>query len=277
MGALKNLLTCFFPSVKPRKDILVDASTMQIYDIIPRILSKIEEGYRFVITRTNRIELSLLSTYEKPDQSSKNARAYLNLEKLYPNSFISVNDKSPLTDPDSRLIAFGALNGLEFWTSDGGARDRATDLGYKVEFLNSNKLKSNFNNEKKTGTFWQAKLEGSSLVLSNKQQIRSITIIRGRTVYQNPENGFQLKLGDQVLVCIKKTKDCIDKEYVAFAAYTIISIAESENVNIDFTHQFYDRSEPYTLKNAVYTAAVINYIDKYLPNFPKKCNKPLDL
>lgn len=276
MRAFKTFVTSLLDLLRPRNDILVDASSMQIHDIIPRIMSKIERGYRFVITLTNRWELYLLTTYEIQDTSSRNAQAYLSLESTYPNSFVSVKDSSPFRDPDSSIIRFVALNNVELWTSDGRAKDRAKLLGYeKVEFLDSNQL--NPRPEKKTGTFWQAKLEGDSLVLSNKQTIRYICIIRERKVYENPENGFELKKGDKVIVCIKKLNFDVNLEYIAFAAYTIISISESENVSIDYTHQFYDRSEPNTLKNKVYTTILNKYIDEFLPNFPEKCDKPLDL
>ena len=225
------------------------------------------------MTPTNRAEISLLTTYEKQDQSSNNAAAFLELERKYPKSFVNVNEFSRLKDPDSRIICLGLLNNAELWTSDGGAKDRAERLGYKkVKFLDSNQL--NPRPEKKNGTFWQAKLEGDSLVLSNKQTIRYICIIRDRKVYENPKNGFELKKGDKVIVCIKKLNFDVNLEYVAFAAYTIISISESDNVSIDYTHQFYDRSEPFALKNKVYTTILKKYIDKFLPNFPEKYDKP---
>ena len=256
-----------------KRKILVDASTMRIQNIIQLITAKIEQGYIFIMTPTNRAEISLLTTYEKQDQSSNNAAAFLELERKYPKSFVNVNEFSRLKDPDSRIICLGLLNNAELWTSDGGAKDRAERLGYKkVTFLDSNQL--NPRPEKKNGTFWQAKLEGDSLVLSNKQTIRYICIIRDRKVYENPGNGFELKKGDKVIVCIKKLNFDVNLEYVAFAAYTIISISESDNVSIDYTHQFYDRSEPFALKNKVYTTILKKYIDKFLPNFPEKYDKP---
>ena len=258
---------------KRDRKILVDASTMRIHNIIQLIVAKIEQGYIFIMTPTNRAEISLLTTYEKQDQSSNNAAAFLELERKYPKSFVNVNEFSRLKDPDSRIICLGLLNNAELWTSDGGAKDRAERLGYKkVKFLDSNQL--NPRPEKKNGTFWQAKLEGDSLVLSNKQTIRYICIIRDRKVYENPKNGFELKKGDKVIVCIKKLNFDVNLEYVAFAAYTIISISESDNVSIDYTHQFYDRSEPFALKNKVYTTILKKYIDKFLPNFPEKYDKP---
>ena len=66
MRAFKTFVTSLLDLLRPRNDILVDASSMQIHDIIPRIMSKIERGYRFVITLTNRWELYLLTTYEIP-------------------------------------------------------------------------------------------------------------------------------------------------------------------------------------------------------------------
>ena len=275
MEALKSFFPCFFPLRDKRKNILVDASTMQIHDIIPRIISKIKEGNKFVITRTNRIELNLLTTYEKPDISSRNASAYLSLERLYPRSFISSMDSSPLREPDARIIRFGAVNknNVQIWTSDAGALRRASDVGCDVEFFDSNKL--NPRPEKKTGNFWQAKNENGFLVLSNKQTIRSIIIVRDNKVYYNPANGFKLKIGDQIIVCIKKSHPHVDKDYIAFAAYTLISNESENNVLIDYTHQFYDKTEPRSIKNELYRAAVLNYIEKYMPDLPEECEKPM--
>ena len=143
------------------------------------------------------------------------------------------------------------------------------------KFFDSNQL--NHRPEKRIGTFWQASLEGDSLVLSNYQTIRYLCIIRGKKIYSNPENGFELKKGDKLIVCIRKLNFDVNLEYVAFAAYTIISISEFNNIRIDYTHQFYDRSEPYTLKNHIYTTILMKYIEKFLPNFPEKCKKPLNL
>ena len=275
MEALKSFFPCFFPLRDKRKNILVDASTMQIHDIIPRIISKINEGNKFVITRTNRIELNLLTTYEKPDLSSRNAAAYLSLERLYPRSFISIMDSSPLRDPDARIIRFGAVNknNVQIWTSDAGALGRANNVGCDVEFFDSNKL--NPRPEKKIGTFWQAKNENGFLVLSNKQTIRSIIIVRENQVYYNPANGFKLKIGDQIIVCIKKSHPHVDKDYIAFAAYTLISNESENNVLIDYTHQFYDKTEPRLIKNELYRAAILNYIKKYMPDLPEEFDKTM--
>ncbi len=258
---------------KRDKKILVDASAMQIHNIIQQIVAKIEQGYIFIMTPTNRAEINLLTTYEKPDQSSNNAAAFLELESKYPKSFVNVNDFSRLKDPDSRIICFGLLNKVEIWTADGGMKDRASALGWKVNFLDSKKL--NPSSEKK-GTFWQAMFEGDSLLLSNKQTIRSIMIIREKKAYINPQNGFALKINDKILVLIKKVDTSINKEYIAFAAYTVISISATDNVTIDYTHRFYDRFEPKNLKNDVYRVAILNYIDTYLPDFPDKCAKPIE-
>lgn len=278
MEALKSFFPRFFPLRDKRKNILVDASTMQIHDIIPKIISKIKEGNKFVITRINRIELYLMTTYEKQDISSMNASAYLALERLYPRSFISIMDSSALRDPDARIIRFGAvnLNNVQIWTSDAKALEIANNVGCDVEFFDSNKLNPRPEKpEKKTGTFWQAKNENGFLVLSNKQTIRSITIVRENQVYYNPANGFKLKIGDQIIVCIKKAHPNVDKDYIAFAAYTLISNESENNIHIDYTHQFYDKTEPRLIKNELYRAAVLNYIEKYMPDLPEKCDKPL--
>ena len=275
MEALKSFFPCFFPLRDKRKNILVDASTMQIHDIIPRIISKIKEGNKFVITRTNRIELNLLTTYEKPDISSRNASAYLSLERLYPKNFISTMDSTPLRDPDARIIRFGAVNikNVQIWTSDAGALGRASDVGCDVKFFDSHKL--NPRPEKRTGNFWQAKNENGFFVLSNKQTIRSIIIVRENQVYYNPANGFKLKIGDQIIVCIKKSHPHVDKDYIAFAAYTLISNESENNVLIDYTHQFYDKTEPRLIKNKLYRAAVLDYIEKYMPDLPEECDKTM--
>ncbi len=276
MEALKSFFPCFFPLRDKRKNILVDASTMQIHDIIPRIISKIKEGNKFVITKTNRIELNLLTTYEKPDISSRNASAYLSLERLYPKNFISIMDSTPLRDPDARIIRFGAVNNknnVQIWTSDAGALRRASDVGCDVKFFDSTKL--NPRPEKRTGNFWQAKNENGSLVLSNKQTIRSIIIVRENQVYYNPANGFKLKIGDQIIVCIKKSHPHVDKDYIAFAAYTLISNESENNVLIDYTHQFYDKTEPRLIKNKLYRAAILDYIEKYMPDLPEECDKTM--
>lgn len=277
MGALKKIFPfVVFPGGR-RKYILVDASVMQIQDIITRIKAKIVDGYIFVITTTNRQELEKLTKHITEDLSSENARLYLELERENPNNFVSVSDFWTFTDPNLRILQYIIRHNIELWTSNTDLAINANRFDSKVEFWDP-KVYNSLTKVKGKGTFWQARLEGGSLILDNNQIDRLVWVVRNNRLYANPKNGFEFLIGDEVIVAIKKYNPNVNLYYIAFAAYTIVAIANNNNVTINFTHQFYDRREPKTeLQNQLYKTAVLSYIDQYFSDIPDELKKPTEL
>ncbi len=278
MEALKKIFPFILLPGEQRKDILVDASVMQIQDIIARIEAKIKDGYTFVITTTNRQELEKLTKHIKDDLSSENARKYLELQKSYPNNFSSVADLWTFSNPDLRILQFIKRHNVELWTSDTELAINANSFDSKVEFWDPKVYNKTMTKIKGKGTFWQARLEGGSLILDNNQKDRLVWVVRNDRLYTNPKNGFEFMIGDEVIVAIKKYNPKVNLYYIAFAAYTIVAIANNNNVTINYTHQFYDKREPKTeLQNQLYKTAVLSYIEKYFSDIPDELKKPTEL
>ena len=75
------------------------------------------------------------------------------------------------------------------------------------------------------------------------------------------------------LKIIKKKNEILHKN-TAFGAYTVVSISEDANVEVNYTHQYYDEYEPRSrLSNPQYKIFVLDFISKHFNNFPEKIDE----
>ena len=256
-----------------KKDIVVDASAMAIINIIGRINSLIEEGYRFILLETTREELDKLQKYKGEDVSKWNASKFLGMSQQDRDHFFNVRERFLFKDPDNRIAQFCINNkdSVILWTADKRLAAEVNGSNVEVLYLGPDGMTIPEQKNKRISKFYQATMQDNDLCIMNNRQDREIWIIRNGECIKNPDNGFKLRLKDQIMVAIRKQNHEFRKPYVAFAAYTIIAISDNNNVQVDYTHQYYDVDEPRTkLSNPQYKLFVLNFIQTHFNYFPDK-------
>ena len=252
-----------YPSLQ--EDIYIDASVMQIADIIPRIEEKLNLGYNFLMLDFTLTDLKRMLGFKVNDNSKINVKKLFDLKQQNENHFIVVS--APLIEGDKikKILRFvqDCPNSIILWTSNKKMAEEAKEFGLKYEYFIPEKREK----ERRIGTFYQARLFDGSLTIFNINAFGNIRrdnliwIIRGEEIIQEA-HGAKVELGDQVLVCCKQI-DANDNLYISFVAYVIIAIADIENVEVAYNHRFYDCSEPYTLKNGLYVRFLHYFIKKF--------------
>jgi rRNA-processing protein FCF1 len=261
-------------SFKKKKDIVIDASSMAIVNIVGRINSFIEDGYRFILLETSREELDKLQKYKGEDVSKWNASRVLALSQNDREHFVNVRERFLFKDPDNRISQFciNHRDSVILWTADKRLAAEVDGSNVEVLYLGPDGMAIPEQKSKRISKFYQAEMQGQDLVIMNNRQDREIWIVRDNgEVIKNPDNGFKLRLRDQIMVAIRKMNHEFRRQYVAFAAYTIIEISDSNNVEVNYTHQYYDVYEPRTkLSNPQYKIFVLHFINTHFKNFPEK-------
>lgn len=265
---------------KRKKDIVIDASAMAIVNIVGRINQMVEEGYRFLLLETTREELDKLQKFTGEDVSKWNASKLLGISQIDREHFWNVRERFLFKDPDNRIAHYCINNrkNVILWTADKRLAAEVNGSNCEVLYLGPDGMATAQPKNRRISKFFQAQMKDGKLVISNNRQDREIWILRDNSCIKNPENGFELKLRDQILVGIRKQNHEYRKAYVAFAAYTVIKISDSENVQVDYTHQYYDEYEPQTkLSNPVYKIFVLNFISKNFKDFPYKIDEEVKM
>lgn len=272
-----------------KRDIVLDASIMQIEGIFDRIDQAILKGHRIIILDTTREELDKLQKFKKEDLSKKNARRLLRIMQNNDN-FLNTAERWLFRDPDNRIFQWCYCNkgNVILWTADKRLAAEVDSSGCQVEFFepdysescSEDVCDSCFDNlpissseEKKSrrGKFYQSKMIGRDLTIYNNRLDREIWVWRGKDCIKNPENGFKLNLNDQILVAIGKTNHDDKRDYVAFGSYTVVDISDENNVLINYTHRYYDLAEPRTtISNQKYRQFVLTFISEHYNSFPEK-------
>lgn len=266
----------FFIIKAKKKDIVIDASAMAIVNIVARVNQMIDEGYRFILLETTREELDKLQKFKGEDVSKWNASKLLGISQKDKDHFYNIRERFLFRDPDNRIAHFciNHKDNVILWTADKRLAAEVNGSDCEVVYLGPDGMANNQLKNTRVGTFFQAKIMDGALVIENNRQDREIWILRENNCIKNPENGFELKLKDQILVGIRKQNHKSCKSYVAFGAYTVIKISDKENVQIDYTHQYYDEYEPRTkLSNPAYKIFVLNFIQKNFENFPVRMDE----
>ena len=277
-------LTFGYRPRKEKKDIVLDASTMQIGNIFDRIDQVLLEGYRIIILDTTREELDKLQKFKKEDLSKKNARKLLRIMQNN-DHFLNIAERWLFKDPDNRIFQWCYCNqsNVILWTSDKRLAAEVDSSGCQVVFLEpdysdcsddtciSNPPMSSSEEKSRRGKFYQSKLVGNDLTIYNNSLDREIWVWRGNDCFKNPENGFRLKLNDNILVAIGKINHDTKRDYVAFGSYTVIAISDENNVLINYTHRYYDLDEPSKkITNQKYRTFIMTFIREHYDSFPEK-------
>ena len=269
---LARLFDRFIVNKTRKKDIVIDASAMAIVNIVGRITQMIEDGYRIILLETTREELDKLQKFTGEDISKWNASKLLGISQRDREHFWNVRERFLFRDPDNRIAQFcmNHKDNVILWTADKRLAAEVNGSNCEVVYLGPDGMATaQPNKTKRVAKFFQATMRDGSLVISNNRTDREIWILRGDDCFKNPENGFELQIKDQILVAIRKENHQYRKAYVAFAAYTVIKIADDQNVEVNYTHQYHDVFEPQTkLSNPQYRAFVLNFIEGHIKNFP---------
>lgn len=255
----------FKAKMKTDPYIVVDTSVMRISGIVDYIINLTKNGRKVIILDCVQEELDSLKEFPIEDLSKQNARKFLTYIVENQKYFLKRSAGCVFRDNDNNILKYCNKHKEDviLFTCDKNLALNCSrqDIVYRYfdKDLDTSK-EENIKAYKKEriGNFYQAQIENGKLKIFNHNDERHIAVIRDGHLFET-EDGFELMLDDQAMVAIKKRNTNIGKDYIAFAAYTVRSLSSINNVNIDYTHQFYDVYEIEKLKNENFKNFLLDY------------------